>query len=116
MASHGPECFDRFRNAAETTVGLVLCLIPVALWVSWSAQVFYIVLATAAGGLVVFACLVMLRPDEPAEAMGADQRPILEDCEIAEHQKLYPMIHQNTAQSRKVMSALKASNEGESRR
>ena len=100
---------ERIREIAEIVVGILLCIMPIALWVAWSTHVFYLVLIVGAVGVIVFGLLIFSRPDQTQPLSNSSDKVVLDDKAIAEHHKLYPMIHQNTAQSRKVMAALKAS-------
>jgi hypothetical protein len=109
MGSGYPVSFERARDVAETCTGIVLCILPIALWVSWFTQVLYIVLIIAAVSMAPFGCLVRARPEGDRQAPNGDHMLILNESDIAEHQSLYPMIHQNSSQARKAMAAIKSS-------
>jgi hypothetical protein len=47
----------RFREIAMTLLGLVLAMVPLALWAAWTETLFYAVLAACALALALFALL-----------------------------------------------------------
>jgi hypothetical protein len=109
MNSGHPVSFERARDVAETCTGIVLCISPIALWVSWSTQVLSIMLIVGAVSMALFVCLVRARPEDDGPMPNGDVRVLLNESDIAEHHNLYPMIHQNTPQARKAMAAIKFS-------
>jgi hypothetical protein len=83
----GRRVADRIRSAAMTALGIVLALIPPALWVAWTESVLMMVVAA---GAVSAALLVVLAEFETQTAEdqqtrhGVGSREVLPDESIAE--------------------------------
>lgn len=73
-------------------IGLVLAVIPLALWVAWSESVFFAVLALLAVATVVFIALARPGPEEQAPPR-VEPRQILSDDFIAELHRLVPFTY-----------------------
>ncbi|MEQ9639534.1 MAG: hypothetical protein RIM84_05865 [Alphaproteobacteria bacterium] len=50
--------FDRWREAALVVLGIVLALVPLALWLAWSEFFFYLALAVFGVAFGLFALVV----------------------------------------------------------
>ena len=79
-------------------LGLVLMVIPLALWVAWTGTLLIVVLATAAAAGVLYCVLVRFeRPADPAQSEPSDYVRVenLPDEVIDELQTLHPFIYHN---------------------
>jgi hypothetical protein len=87
---------DRLRSFGMTVLGIVLSLVPPALWVAWSEE---ILLAVAATGVVSAVLLVLLsefrNPDvgNGEAIVRANSRAVLTDESVAEVHRLFPLTY-----------------------
>jgi len=87
------------RSTVVTALGIVLAAVPIALWVAWSQEIFFGVLAV--GGLCAALCvwLVDLRSsrgeDRPHDdAVG--ERAELPDQFVAEIHRIFPLTYHHS--------------------
>ncbi len=55
---------ERLFDYALSVLGMIILLSPLALWISWSETVFYIILGTGLGAMAAVAALVTLFPEK----------------------------------------------------
>ncbi|HJU72315.1 MAG TPA: hypothetical protein VJ717_01105 [Gemmatimonadaceae bacterium] len=104
-----PATKKRLAGIGETGLGIVLALVPVALWVAWTTRVWVIVVAV---GVVAAALLVALGYWGPqADECASDAKPELPDEAIAAIQEVFPLTYHHsfrqTARFRRAMDALR---------
>lgn len=102
------------RAAGETGLGIVLALVPLALWVAWSPAVLLAILV--AGG-VSAALLVVLSwlEDAPADEARMPQddagRVAVPDAFVEELHRLFPLVYHHSRREkrgfRRVMDKLR---------
>jgi hypothetical protein len=87
------------RSIAVPSLGIVLSVIPLALWVAWTETVLLTVLAVGAAGAVL---LVVLTEDEASMRRGPhaprrpEARPMIEDEAVAEIHKVFPLTYHHS--------------------
>lgn len=87
---------DNLVTRGLMLLGLVLMVIPLALWVAWTDTIFIVVLVTGATASVLFCVLVRFeRAGDPTHSEPSDyvRAVILPDKFIVELQRLHPFIH-----------------------
>src|SRR5687767_7303065 len=88
-----PATKERLAGSGETALGIVLALVPVALWVAWTPFVWMIVVAV---GVVAAALLVALgywwRTDEGASSAPRE----LPDEGIAAIHEVFPLTYHHS--------------------
>jgi hypothetical protein len=99
----------RLAGISETGLGIVLALVPVALWVAWTPLVWVIVVAV---GIVAAALLIAITYWYPqAEERASGARPELPDEGIAAIHEVFPLTYHHsfrqTARFRRAMDALR---------
>jgi len=104
-----PTTRKRLAGIGETGLGIVLALVPVALWVAWTPLVWVIVVTV---GVVAAALLVAIGywwPQADEGASGA--RPELPDEGIGAIHEVFPLTYHHsfrqTARFRRAMDALR---------
>ena len=88
--------YDRIRDAGMTIFGLILAVVPLALWVAWSEPVYYAVLSICAVATTLFLALAWLgTPPERTSPFLAESKPpvIVSDEFIAELHSLFPLTY-----------------------
>jgi hypothetical protein len=85
---------ERLRSIAATCVGIILSVIPLALWVSWTETVLLIVIAV---GVVNAALLILLtetekRPDSLHSRPRLDRESIPDEA-VAEIHRIFPLTY-----------------------
>ena len=87
---------DHLREIGFVILGLVLALVPLALWVAWSETAFFTVLSICALATTLFIALAWLgaKPDRVSPPF-ADTRPpaVVSDEAIAEMHRLMPFTY-----------------------
>lgn len=78
-----------------TVLGIVLALVPLALWVAWTEVMLMMVLAVAA---VAAALLTVLAEFEnrAVEVNGGGSREALTDESIAEIHRIFPLVYHHS--------------------
>jgi hypothetical protein len=104
-----PDTKKRLAGIGETGLGIVLALVPVALWVAWTPLVWVMVVAA---GVVAAALLVALEYWRPRADEGASSaRPELPDEGIAAVHEVFPLTYHHsfrqTARFRRAMDTLR---------
>ena len=84
-------------HVATGVLGLVLVLMPLALWVAWSERVLLLVLAGGIAVAIALALIYRLSGDERDDAVPASRgRPAaLSDAFIAEVSSMAPWTYHN---------------------
>ena len=94
MTRFANEPIENLLNFAMTVLGLVLVVMPLALWIAWSETVFSLVLAA---GFVAAALFCVLARFGAAAAdfqqERTDERKSLPDQFIAEMHRLFPLVY-----------------------
>jgi hypothetical protein len=104
-----PATKERLAGIGETGLGIVLALVPVALWVAWTPFVWAIVVAV---GVVAAALLVGLGYWRPKADEGASNaRREFPDEGIAAIHEIFPLTYHHsfrqTARFRRAMDRLR---------
>ena len=101
---------DRLTAAATILLGAILAVTPVALWIAWSATVFFIVVAVAIASAGLFVLLTEFAQRNARQSPAADGRVVLPDEFIAEVHELFPLTYHHsrleTARFRRAMDKL----------
>jgi hypothetical protein len=87
---------ERLSRIGETGLGIVLALVPVALWVAWTPMVWVVVMAV---GFVAAALLIALsrpRASEDASASPGEAPPALPDTFTATIHELFPLTYHHS--------------------
>ena len=90
---------DLFRSIAMTVLGVILSLIPPALWFAWTETML---LAVVAIGVVSAAALVVLADsepqggDDPEAAAHVARRRMLADRSIVEIHRIFPLTYHHS--------------------
>jgi hypothetical protein len=104
----GPATEKRLAGIAETGLGIVLALVPVALWVAWTPFVWVIVVAV---GVVAAVLLVALGYWRRADEGASSARRELPDEGIAAIHEVFPLTYHHsfrqTARFRRAMDTLR---------
>ena len=81
-------------DLAMTVLGLVLVILPLALWIAWSESGFFLVLAAGLSAAALFCLLARFGPSEPAyRRLRPNERKVLPDRFVAELQRLFPLVY-----------------------
>ena len=86
---------ERLSRIGETSLGIVLAVVPVALWVAWTPIVWAVVIAI---GFVAAALLIALgyrRTAEDAGSPGA-AAPALPDTFVATVHEVFPLTYHHS--------------------
>jgi len=99
------------RATAETALGIVLAVVPLALWVAWSPAVLLVVVAA---GAVSAALLVALwRLPDGAHAGGRASHAVVSDRFVEDMHRLFPLNYHHSrtgkARFRRTMEKLRRS-------
>jgi hypothetical protein len=98
---------ERLSRIGETSLGIVLALVPVALWVAWTPIVWTVVIAI---GFVAAALLIALdhrRGAEDASASPGDAAPGLPDTFVATLHDVFPLTYHHSREGpRRFRSAM----------
>ena len=84
------------KAAVETVLGIVLALVPLALWVAWSPAVLFAVLATAAACAALLIALSRWQDAPPEGARNAREgsaRVEVPDAFVEELHHLFPLVY-----------------------
>jgi hypothetical protein len=99
MTIAGRAVVDQFRSILMGILGIVLSLVPPALWIAWTETMLLLV---AAVGVVSAAMLVVLADSEPqgvedpeAAARLAERRN-LADRSVAEIHRVFPLTYHHS--------------------
>ena len=87
---------ERLTRIGETSLGIVLAAMPVALWVAWSPIAWAVVVAA---GLVAAALLIALdhrRMPEDASALPREAAPALPDTFVATVHEVFPLTYHHS--------------------
>jgi len=63
MPSNWKVSTDLFREIAKIVLGIVLAIVPLALWVAWSEMVFVIILAVGAVAMILILAVSETEPE-----------------------------------------------------
>jgi hypothetical protein len=89
---------DRFRTIAMTGLGIILSLIPPALWVAWTETMLF---AIAAVGILSAVLLVILADSDPhAGKAGHGGTAGMSDEAIAAIHRIFPLTYHHSLKER----------------
>lgn len=98
---------ERLSRIGETGLGIVLAVVPVALWVAWTPIVCAVVIAV---GFVAAALLIALsyrRAAEDASASPGEAPPALPDTFVATVHEVFPLTYHHSREGpRRFRSAM----------
>jgi hypothetical protein len=101
----------RFGDATLTVLGVILLVLPLALWVAWSKLVFVTVLTVGAIALGLICLITSLEDTNAGHARRAERtKPLIvvTDKFFEELHRLYPLTyHHRKTGSRKFRKAMK---------
>ena len=102
---------ERLRSVGMTLLGLVLVLVPLALWVAWSEIVLLMVVVIGAASAILLGILSDYRRSAGDEPAGRATRETLPDDFAAEVHRLFPLTYHHSrkpsARFRKTMERLR---------
>lgn len=86
---------SRLRNSFTTLLGIVLALVPPALWVAWTERALLIVSLI---GIISAGLLIALTEDEErgAETSTESGRQVLSDDSIADIHRIFPLTYHHS--------------------
>jgi hypothetical protein len=90
---------DRFRAVLMVLLGIILALVPPALWVAWTESMLFLVVAIGVVSAVVLVVLADTDPEgiEDAEAARrVAERRILADRSVAEIHRVFPLTYHHS--------------------
>jgi hypothetical protein len=98
---------ERLSRIGETSLGIVLAVVPVALWVAWTPIVWTVVMAV---GFVAAALLIALdhrRRAEDSSGPPRDGAPALPDTFIQTVHEVFPLTYHHSREGpRRFRSAM----------
>jgi hypothetical protein len=99
---------ERLARIGETSLGMVLAVVPVALWVAWTPIVWTVVMAI---GFVAAALLIALnrrRRAEDTSASPGDAAAALPDTFVATLHEVFPLTYHHSREGpRRYRDAMK---------
>lgn len=112
---HGlPIVTNRFASIGVTVCGIVLAVVPLALWVAWSPNAFLLILVVCAVSVVLLGILVKRLPPRNDGTDGQqddDMKSVLPDGFVEEIHKIYPLTYHHSrigrARFRRAMDRLR---------
>ena len=103
---------DRLREAAETALGLVLAVTPLALWIARTPETLLLLLAIAGASVLLLIALWRLHPDDETERAAWREKPVVPDDMVEELHEIFPLTYHHSlreaARFRRVMQKLRA--------
>jgi hypothetical protein len=90
---------DLFRSITMTMFGIILSLIPPALWFAWTETMLLVVVAigvVSAGALVALADSEPEDRENPQAAASVAKRRILADRSIVEIHRIFPLTYHHS--------------------
>jgi hypothetical protein len=112
MPTDGIGVADRLKAIGMTALGIILCIIPLALWVAWTETVLFMVLAAGA----VSALLLVFLADAGTSAVEQPRRDgttpeALTDESVAAIHRIFPLTYHHsvteTARFRRTMDKVR---------
>jgi hypothetical protein len=99
MKSGPSEPAGLIRTTVVTVLGVTLAAVPIALWVAWSQEIFFGVLAV--GGLCVALFVLLVdsrapRGEERSHNGGIGKRAELPDQFVAEIHRIFPLTYHHS--------------------
>jgi len=82
------------RAAGELALGIVLALVPLALWVAWSPDMLLFVIA--AGGVSAALLIVLWGPSESGRIEEGQPRTVVSDQFVEEVHRLFPLTYHHS--------------------
>ena len=95
VLAEGKILAGRVRSTAMTVIGIVLALVPLALWVAWTEIMLMMVLAVAAVAAALLTVLAELE-NRADEDNGDGLREALTDESIAEIHRVFPLVYHHS--------------------
>jgi hypothetical protein len=98
---------ERLSRIGETGLGIVLALVPVALWVAWTPIVWVVVMAVGFAAAALLIELSRRRASEDANALPGEAPPALPDTFTATIHELFPLTYHHSREGpRRFRSAM----------
>jgi hypothetical protein len=97
MIIHGMATLRWLRPASETALGIVLALVPLALWIAWSPTLLVAVLATGAACAALLIAIAGPGRDAAAgDAQDEAEQVVVPDSLVEELHALFPLIYHHS--------------------
>lgn len=94
MVVHGVSSPRWLRPVAETTLGIVLAVVPLALWVAWSPALLVAVLVIGAVCAALLVAIYRPLPDDaPQNTQEDTAHAVLPDGFVEELHRLSPLVY-----------------------
>jgi hypothetical protein len=98
MSNKGIGFVRRIASTATTILGIILCLVPLALWVAWNEAILLVVVsvgAISAATLCVLADFVTPAEDRSAYHDTAARKVPIDDI-VAEIHRIFPLTYHHS--------------------
>lgn len=102
------------KAVGETVLGIMLAVVPLALWVAWSPAVLLVVLATAAVCAALLIALSRLQDETLEDSRNAREDPAradVPDAFVEELHHLFPLVYHHSRREkqrfRRTMESLR---------
>jgi len=82
------------RAASEVALGIVLAVVPLALWVAWSPAVFLIVVFS--GGTCAALLIALWGRSESEHGDAVESRAVVSDQFVEEMHRLFPLTYHHS--------------------
>ena len=91
---------ERLREAAETALGLVLAVIPLALWIARTPETLLWLLAIAGASVLLLIALWRSHPDDESVRSTGRATPIFPDDMVEELHEIFPLTYHHSLRER----------------
>jgi hypothetical protein len=91
------------RSIAASILGIILSVVPLALWVAWTETVLLVVVAVGAASAVLLVVLMegeAPAPDGSQAPRQHDVRPMFPDESVAEIHRVFPLTYHHSLRPR----------------
>jgi hypothetical protein len=95
MSISGPAVLAALRSGAMTFLGIVLALVPPALWVAWTETLLLTVVLIGVASAVLLVLLADFGPEE-APPREAPRREVLDEAAVAELHRIFPLTYHHS--------------------
>ena len=88
---------DWLRAAGELALGIVLAMVPLALWIAWSPDVLLLVIAAGGVSAALLVALSGRARDETTRDSQADAvHAVVPDAFVEELHRLFPLVYHHS--------------------
>jgi hypothetical protein len=94
--AEGRALAGRVISTAMTVLGIVLALVPLALWVAWTEIMLMIVLAVAFVAAALLTVLAEFENNRAVEVNGGRSREAFTEESIAEVHRIFPLVYHHS--------------------